>query len=577
MKLDYDYIVIGSGFGGSVMTCRLVEKGYKVCLLERGRQWKMYEFPRRPEDIQKNMFWDPQDRKFGLMELRDNPESDVMTLTASGLGGGSLIYANVLHRMPEEFFKGWPKAYSRKALDPYYDRVLATMGAKPYPFESQPYYRNTPKTALLKKMADLLTTPAEGIAKPEFTLPPLAVRFEGDFPGHQSKNMHGAIQSRCNKCGDCDIGCNIHAKNTLDLNYIFRARHLKTAAQPLDVRTHAEVVRIEAREDYYVITYVIPEFPLQENSFTTKNVIVSAGSIGSTSLLLKMKKQGHLPLLNDWLGKKWSGNGDFVSWIFNTDVDVDATNGPVITGSISYKLKEDAKGYPQGMYLQEAGYPSGVAWYLSGRMPQLEGLKGLSSFVGKNLKRYIRGIFKFSNPQEDLNIGEEFAKSIDRAHFTRRCLILLGMGRDKPDGEIRLRDDNQAIIRWKIKESRKHFERIRTEMKKIAKFVGGVYVENPLIHLKKVISVHPLGGCPMGASCDEGFVSPQGKVYGYEGLYVIDGSILPTSTGPNPSLTIAAISEMIAEQIPTKELQKIEPVFATEFRCSKKMPVKQAR
>ncbi|WP_374077889.1 GMC oxidoreductase [Bdellovibrio bacteriovorus] len=551
MKLDYDYIVIGSGFGGSVMTCRLVEKGYKVCLLERGRQWKMHEFPRRPHEVRKNMFWDPQDKRFGLMEFRDTPDSDAMTLTASGLGGGSLIYANVLYRMPPEFFRGWPGGLSREKMDRYYDKVLHMMEAKPYPFETQPYYKNTPKTALFKKVAEEMPMHPEAKTRHKFTLPPLAVRFEGDFPGHQSRNMHGALQSRCNKCGDCDIGCNIHAKNSLDLNYIFRARTLKNVPQPADVRTHAEVIRIEHREDHYAVTYVIPEFPLQENVFTAKNVILSAGSLGSTSLLLKMKKHGHLPRLNEWLGKKWSGNGDFISWIFNTKPNVDATNGPVITGSIEYSFRDYQDGYPHGMYLQEAGYPLGFAWFLSGRIPQLAGIAGFAKLAGHQIKKYLFKILKIKG-HDQINIGDEFAKIIDRAEFTKRCLILLGMGRDKPDGEVQLREDDQAIIRWKIDQSQEHFERLREEMKKIAEMVDGVYVENPLTHLNKVISVHPLGGCPMGDSRETGFVSPRGEVYGYPGLFVVDGSILPTSTGTNPSLTIAAVAEYIAEQIPSK-------------------------
>ncbi|WII73527.1 GMC family oxidoreductase [Bdellovibrio sp. 22V] len=551
MKLDFDYIVIGSGFGGSVMTCRLVEKGYKVCLLERGRQWKMHEFPRRPQEVQQNMFWDPQDNKYGLMEIRDTPGSDVMTLTGSGLGGGSLIFANVMYRMPADFFHGWPSIYSRESLDPYYDRVLETMEAEPYPFESQPYYRNTPKTAALKKAAEEMPWPEGALKKPEFVLPPLAVRFKGNFPGHQTRNKHGALQSKCNKCGDCDIGCNIHAKNTLDLNYIHRARHLESAAHKADVRTHAEVTRIEHCGDYYKVTYVIPEFPAQENVFTAKNVVVSAGSIGSTSLLLKMKKQGHLPRLNHWLGKKWSGNGDLLAWVFNTKNDIDATNGPVITGAIEYSYKTYPDGYPHGMYIEEAGYPIGIAWYLSGRIPQLPGLAGFVKLLSHSLKKYIFKNLKIDG-HDQINVGDEISRSVDRADFTKKCLILLGMGRDRADGEIELRDDNQAVVRWKIDSSQTHFSRVREQMKVIAEHAGGVFVENPYSHLNKIISVHPLGGCPMGETADHGFVSPLGEVYGYPGLYVIDGSILPTSSGTNPSLTIAAVAEYIASKIPSK-------------------------
>jgi cholesterol oxidase len=434
------------------------------------------------------------------------------------------------------------------------------MEAKPYPFESQSYYKNTPKTATLKKLADEVGIPEGATEKPQFVLPPLAVRFEGDFPGAQGVNAHGAVQSRCNKCGDCDIGCNIHAKNTLDLNYLFRAKRIRQENQKVDLRTHAEVKRIERKDDHYLVTFVIPEFPMKENSFKAKHVILSAGSLGSTTLLLRMKKEGHLPLLSSWLGKKWCGNGDHMSLIVNTEPVVDATVGPVITGALEYKFKDYDDGYPHGMYLQDAGYPSGFAWYLSGKIPQVKGLMGALNLVGQNIKKYMLKLVHAPN-HEDVNVGDLFSRVLDRAEFTKRCFLILGMGRDKPDGEIQLRDDNQPIIRWKMKDSKLHFDRVRAEMRKIAKILKGFNFEVPLIHLDKVIAVHPLGGCPMGISREQGVVSPNGEVFGYPGLYVVDGSILPTSTGPNPSLTIAAVAEHIAEQIPTlknKDLGRVE-------------------
>src|ERR1035437_997878 len=140
MSYDFDVIVIGSGFGGSVMSCRLSEKGYKVCLLERGHRWKMNEFPRRVHEIREKLFWDPEDNKFGIMELRDYDESNVMSVCASGLGGGSLIYANVLMRMPSDFFHNWPGKLTRAKLDPFYDQVIDMLEAAPYPFDSDAFY-----------------------------------------------------------------------------------------------------------------------------------------------------------------------------------------------------------------------------------------------------------------------------------------------------------------------------------------------------------------------------------------------------------------------------------------------------
>lgn len=550
MQLDYDYIVIGSGFGGSVMTCRLAEKGYRVCLLERGRQWKMNEFPRRPHEIQHRLFWNPQDRKFGLMEFRDSPESDIASLTASGLGGGSLIYANVLLKMPPEFFQGWPEGYTRQEMDPYYDQVLKVMEAKPYPFETENYYKHTPKTAALKK-ASIATAPlSDEKIKQEHIFPPLAVRFEGDFPGQQSLNSHGAVQSKCNKCGECDIGCNIHAKNTLDLNYLFRAQKIKET--PAEIRTHAEVIRIQHHNTFYSVTYIIPEFPEDQITLTAKNVVLSAGSLGSTSLLLKMKKYEHLPRLNKWLGKKWCGNGDLLGVILDTKENCEPTNGPVITSAIEYTCTTYPDGYSHGMYIEDAGFPVGLGWYISGKVPQIHGVLGSLNLVWKNIKNFVLKTLRISQATAKINIGSDFARMIDRADFVRRAFVLLGMGRDRSDGEITLREDNQAVVRWHLDKSELHFSRLKEEMQKIAESMGGTYIDNPLSYLDKVITVHPLGGCPMGATSEQGLVKPNGEVYGYEGLYVVDGSIIPTSLGPNPSLTIAAIAEKVAEQIPVK-------------------------
>ncbi|WP_413576047.1 GMC oxidoreductase [Bdellovibrio sp. HCB290] len=554
MKIDFDYVVIGSGFGGSVMSCRLVEKGYNVCLLERGRQWKMHEFPRRPNEIQDNMFWDPEDGKYGLMEFRDTPDSDVMTLTASGLGGGSLIYANVLYRMPEEFFAGWPGGLTRQKIEPYYDKVISMMEARPYPFNTDPYYQDTPKTAALKKASLQMQQNPDSLTPAEFQLPPLAVRFEGEFPGHQTLNSHGAIQSKCNKCGECDLGCNIHAKNTLDLNYIFRARNLKSGTGKLDVRTQAEVSKIEHLDDHYKITFHVPQFPSQEFVLTAKKVVLSAGSVGSTSLLLKMKQKGLLPKLNRWLGQKWCGNGDLLGTVLNTQDNNDPTNGPVITGAIKYSMKNYPDGFPHGMYLEDAGFPNSIAWYLSGKVPQVEGIMGVLCLAGTTLKKYFCKILRIKTKSE-INVGDQFAAALDRGTFTRKAMVLLGMGRDRSDGVVSLREDGQTVINWDIKTSDLHFDRMREEMKKVAENLGGTFVDNPLTHLDKVIAVHPLGGCPMGDTADSGLVSTNGEVFGYEGLYVVDGSILPTSTGTNPSLTIAAVAEFIAEQIPAKTAQ----------------------
>lgn len=546
MGFDYDVIVVGSGFGGSVMSCRLTEQGHKVCLLERGQEYPMHSFPRRLHDVKNKMFWDPKDNKFGYMEIRNTPESDLMSVTASGLGGGSLIYANVLLPMPAEYFEWWPKPYTRELLDPYYQKVIDTMEASPYPI-NRPFYSETTKTKRYRELASQL--PKDNFTEngPDLLEPDLAIRFEGEFPGQQMKNKHGAIQSSCTKCGECDVGCNIHAKNTLDLNYIFRAKNWKD--NPLEIKTRAEVFDIDALDEGYRIHYRNPEDHEETKIITAKKVVLSMGAVHSPAMLLKWKKYGKLPKLSDRLGEKWCGNGDLLGFAIDCDKDMEPTNGPVITTALRYQFKSYPDGYPSALYLEDAGVPIGIAWYLAGKMPSpdsaLETVKVTVSF----LKNYVVKALGFKDENEEINLGDDFAKMLDKDTELQKILILLGMGKDRNSGKIKLREsDDEILVEWDIEPSRIHFDRTRKQMAHVAKALGGTFINNPLTHLDKIIAVHPLGGCTMGFSPEDSVVNTKGEVFGYDGLYVVDGSILPTSVGPNPSLSIAAVAEYIAQE-----------------------------
>lgn len=547
--MDFDYIVIGSGFGGSVMTCRLSEKGHKVALLERGRKYGMHEFPRRIHEVKEKLFWDPKDKKYGFMEFRNYEESDLMSVTASGLGGGSLIYANVLMRMEQESFAGWPQGYSRAALDPYYDKAIDMLEASIYPYETNEYYRDTPKTERYIETAKQLKRPTDATADPEFVYPHLAIRFKGDFPGQQSLNAQGALQSSCTKCGECDIGCNIHAKNTLDLNYIKRAQNEKTGGSQAEVFTQAEVETIEPIEGGYKVTYCDPQRPSEKKELTAKKVVVSAGSLGSTALLLKMKKHGYLPNLSEHLGKGWCGNGDLEGTVLNTPTDNIPTKGPVITGAIKYNFKPYPDGFPHSCYIQDAGYPVGLAWYLCGKAPSPSSIVHIIQLGWKFLTGYLKRLVNFKDKKFEINLGDDVAHALDRDRFVRKSYMLLGMGRDRSDGTITLRNDDEPLINWNMDGSQLHYDRVRDEMKQIAEKMQGTFADNPLTHLDKIIAVHPIGGCCMSDSQETGVVDAKGEVHGYPGLYVVDASILPTSVGPNPSLTITAVAEYIADQI----------------------------
>ncbi len=549
---DFDVAVIGSGFGGSVMTCRLAEKGYRVCLLERGRQYGMHEFPRRMEEVRDQALWDPRDGKLGLIEFRDYPQSDVISVSASGLGGGSLIYANVLMRMPADFFAGWPGGITRQALDPCYDRVLEMLEASPYPHDSDPYYAETPKTDALKQAAARLERSPDALEPPRFVYPHLAVRFEGDFPGHQSRNKQGVVQSSCIKCGECDVGCNILAKNTLDLTYLAKARkaeNLGAGGVPAEIRTGALVDTIRPLEGAgYEVRYARPGSSSADDRIRARKVVLSAGSVGSTALLLKMKQQGILGHLSPMLGKSWCGNGDLEGTVLFGKDQMLPTMGPVITGALQVRCRAYPDGFPHGFVIQDAGIPWFLAWYLAGRLPS-PGATASALWLGvRFLVDGVKRALGLGRRGREINLGDDLSAAIDDDEFIRRAFVLLGMGRDRSTGRIELRADGEPIIKWSLDDSSLHYDRVRREMKQLAEAMGGKFLENPLTLLDKIVAVHPLGGCVMADAPEKGVVSSRGEVFGHPGLYVVDASVIPTSIGPNPSLTIAAVAEYMAER-----------------------------
>lgn len=194
-------VVIGSGFGGSVSACRLAERQeYTVYILERGRRYGRNEFPRRPDQL-REAFWDPEDGKFGMFEYHSFGKTDIDAWTASGLGGGSLIYSNVLYEMPAEFFAGWPGGITPQTLDPSYQKVFDMMEARPYPMDQPTWpYAETPKTKALQRAYERLSAHPLGHAAAKLEWPKLAIQF-GPRPGEEKPNKQGVMQTTCIMCG----------------------------------------------------------------------------------------------------------------------------------------------------------------------------------------------------------------------------------------------------------------------------------------------------------------------------------------------------------------------------------------
>ncbi|HEX2568197.1 MAG TPA: GMC family oxidoreductase [Polyangia bacterium] len=550
-------IVIGSGFGGSVFAARLAETGrYEVHVFERGREYGRNQFPRRPDELN-DAVWDPATGRLGLYEWRSSSQSEIDVLTASGVGGGSLIYSNVLYPMPAEFFRGWPGGLHRELLDPYYERVFAMLEAHPYPAtDPRSPYARTPKTQALLRVARELSQDAAGHAAVELEWPRLAVQFGGP-PGEELHNEQGAVQSHCIMCGECNFGCNYRSKTTVDITYLQRARRFGAVVEPWH-EVRSVIPRPGPRPDDtdggYLVGWVDPRHPRAAPQFMScEHVVLAAGSLGSPRLLLRMKEQHHLPRLSPALGTRWSPNGDLLGFVVHAREALHSNQGPVITGSLRFHNGAYRDGTPHGLYVQDAGFPLFLLWYLTALAPSTT--SRWESLLGA--LHYLRGVIGWGRARHDVQASA--VSSLPQFLFRDQpsfahALGLLGMGRDLATGRLHLQpspgglpDDVQ--VDWHSGDSELHYERLRDAMRRIAQALGGELIENPLSLFRRYISVHPVGGCPIGDDPDHGVVDAHtGEVFGYPGLYVADGSIMPTAIGPNPSLTIAGMAELYAER-----------------------------
>jgi len=558
-----DAVVVGSGFGGSVSAYRLAEAGQSVVLLERGRAYPPGSFPRNPRAMSR-AFWDPSEGLQGMFDVWTFRGFD--SVVSSGLGGGSLIYANVLIRKDERWFvsqdplpgggyETWP--LDRADLDPHYDVVEQMLQATPYPLGA-PAYAGTRKTVAMREAAEKL-----GL---DWTLPPLAVSFApspGDEPAMglpladaSYPNLHGVQRKSCRLCGECNIGCNDGAKNSLDHTYLSAA-----AAEGADIRTRREVRELRAlpgggfRVGYYKHLpenegrdVYLDELPLQW--ITCDRLILAAGTYGTTFLLLRNRQW--LPGLSDALGTKFSGNGDLLTFLMPKDGADEvrpfgASEGPVITSAIRVGDGLDADGGSgRGFYVQDGGYPGFAEWIAETSGPK--SLMRIGAFLGK----WLLTTFGMA---ADNRLGAELSDLLGDGALSAGALPLLGMGRDVPDGMMSLRGD-RLDVEWTSETSEEYFARMRETMRGIADVLGTGYLDNPMWFFRRIVTVHPLGGAPMGEHPGEGVCNGDGEVFGQPGLYIADGAAMPGPVGPNPSLTIAAM----ADRMCTRMLEK--PAYA---------------
>lgn len=576
----FDAIVIGSGFGGSVMTHRLAEAGMKVCLLERGKAYPPGSFPRSPWRMKTN-FWDPSEGLQGMFNVWSF--DNIGGVVSSGLGGGSLIYANVLFRKPEETFEreGWPLGYGD--LEPYYEHAEMMLNGQRYPYQRQDEarstanrpYNQTSKTRAMEIAANELAKANPGL---RFELPKLAVTFAN--PGEEPRlaapitgappSMFDRTRLTCQLCGECDLGCNFGSKNTCDLTYLSAAMQFPN---PPDIRTRSEVRRFEPFDGGYRVRYVVhqdgpvaqkrkvaaTDMPLTE--ITADFLVLSAGSFGSTYLLLK-NAENFPNLSRKALGTKFCGNGDLLTVLYRSQEEaekgaspriLDPGYGPVITSAIRFDEK-DANGQSRGyFYVEDAGYPDFANWLIEAT-DLFSLLKRFTKIARTLLPRWLR-----QSAGDDTDIGQEIGALLGDCSLSSSSMPLLSMGRDTPDGVMSLNAKGRLALDWSVQSSAPYFANVRKASGQIARVLHARFHDNPLTHLSRVITVHPLGGCPMGNSPEVGVVDTNGEVFGHEGFYIADGSVIPGPVGPNPSLTIAACAGKFADHLIAQWKQRPTP------------------
>ncbi len=524
MAADFDAVVVGSGFGGSVVACRLAEAGYRVLVLERGRRWRPEDYPRRPDDAWIFDASSPEKRN-GWIDLRVFPNMTIVL--GAGVGGGSLIYANVsIEAKPELFAAGWPPEITYQELRPYYERVGQMLAIREIPANQW-----TERTRLMQDAAQ-----ATGYADRFRTLP-LAVAFDENWHyglpdphnlqhSRRFLNAHGQQQGTCVHLGNCVIGCEARAKNTLDLNYIPTAERHGAEFRPLHL-----VTRLETAPEGYRVSYDRLEGGTRiPGSVTGRIVVLAAGSLGSTELLLRCRNQFRtLTAISSRVGENWSSNGNFLTPAFHAGRDARPTVGPTITAAIDF-LGERSLDGRHHFIIEDGGFPDLARNFLTS--------KAAESPEGSRARAFVESL-RFLLSQGDP---------------LRTAMPWFGNARDAANGRLRLRrrwwwfGEHRLHLDWDVTASEPAFNALIEMHKRLARATAGApFVPLTWTLARDLVTVHPLGGCNMATDPTRGVVDHRGEVFGCRNLYVADGSIIPEAIGANPSKTIAALAERLAK------------------------------
>ncbi|MEU6664540.1 GMC family oxidoreductase [Streptomyces sp. NPDC046727] len=538
---DYDVIVVGSGFGGSVSALRLTEKGYKVGVLEAGRRFTRAGLPKNSWDL-KNYLWAPKLGMYGIQRI--HLLGNVMVLAGAGVGGGSLNYANTLYVPPKPFFDDpqWRHITDwQEELNPYYDQARRMLGVRLNP-------TMTPSDVHLKAAAQRM-----GVGD-TFHLAPVGVFF-GDGkdadgkakagPGEQVKDPYfggaGPDRKACTECGECMTGCRHGAKNTLNENYLYLAEKAGAVVHPM---TTVVSVTDDSRGGYAVATLPTDQRKKGKGRIlTARRVILAAGTYGTQTLLHRMKAGGQLPYLSQRLGDLTRTNSEALVGA-QTDSrryrratgapKADFTRGVAITSSIH----PDENTHIEPVRYGKGSNAMGGLSIL--QVPYAEGSSRVLGWLANAARHPLLVARSLSNRRwSERTIIGLVMQSLDNSLIT--YLKPGGVGK----GLLTARQGHGAPNPKQIKAATEAASALAAEINGFAGSNVGELMGTPL-------TAHFLGGCPIGDSAQTGVIDPYHRLYGHPGISVVDGAAVSANLGVNPSLTITAQAERAMSFWPNK-------------------------
>ena len=523
MTAHYDWIVIGSGFGGSVSALRLSEKGYRVAVLEKGKRFRPEDFPKTNWDLPR-WLWMPAMGMKGIFQM--SFFEHVTIFHGVGVGGGSLTYANTLPTPKLGFFqsKSWAHlANWKKELEPHYEMARHMLGAATVPV-------TTKGDQVLREIAKDMgreehfhpTDVAVFFGKPDEKVPD--PYFDGKGPDRVG----------CNYCGACMTGCRVGAKNTLDHNYLYLAEQLGCRVEAETEVTH---VRERAEGGYEIETR--GSFDKKTRTFTADRVVFAGGVMGTLPLLLRLKEDPKgLPRLSEKLGKEVRTNSEALFGVVTPEEGVDFSKGVAITSILH---TDDHS------HIEPVRYGAGSGFFRLLTLPHSPG-----STVFSRLASAVRGFAKHPVRWARAYTVKDYAKAGQILLYMRTLegTLTMKLGRNTWTG---FRKGLVTVLDDPTQAPSAFMEEATDLARRFAKKVGGVAATMFTETLLGVPSTaHILGGCCMGETAADGVIDKDHRVFGYDGLYVIDGSAVSANPGVNPSLTITALAERAMSRVPTK-------------------------